>query len=90
MVSLLLAALLLLPAQTAVAVAASAAAAASLASRDASVVVAESEEDAVERPSLFLALIVTEYAVLPLKLVIVNGDVVVPADVYAPPFNEYS
>ena len=60
---------------------AASAAAASFASNDASVVVAESDEDAVDSPTLFLALIVTEYAVLPLKPVMVKGDVVVPADV---------
>ncbi len=67
-----------------------ASAAASLASRDKSVVVADNEDDAVDSPTLFLALIVTEYIVRPLKPVIVKGEVVVPADVYEPPFSEYS
>ena len=39
---------------------AASAAAASLASKDASVVVAEIEEDAVDKPALFLAFIITE------------------------------
>ena len=67
-----------------------ASAAASLASNEASVVVAESELDAVESPTLFLAFNVTEYAVLPLTPVIVKGDEVVPAEVYEAPLSEYS
>ena len=65
--------------------------AASLASAEESVVVAEREPDALLKPTLFLALTVTEYEVLPLiPEVIVKGDVVVAADTYVPPLSEYS